>query len=161
MARELRRDPRARRAEAHELRQDHGVFGEQREIGRATMERELAEAVQRLEADDLEQQMEALRHFKQNNVLRVAAADVGGVYPLMIVSDHLTEIAEVSLRTLLRLARAHLTARHGAPQCRDDGKTFEPGFAIVGFGKLGGIELGYGSDLVLVFLHGCAGEELG
>src|SRR3569623_1465068 len=105
--------------------------------------------------------MEALRHFKQSNVLRVAAADVAGVYPLMIVSDHLTEIAEVSLRTLLRLARAHLTARHGAPQCRDDGKTFEPGFAIVGYGKLGGIELGYGSDLDLVFLHGSVGEELG
>src|SRR3569833_2156065 len=127
----------------------------------AALERELAEAVQRLEADDLEQQMEALRHFKQNNVLRVAAADEEGVYPLMIVSDHLTEIAEVSLRTLLRLARAHLTARHGAPQCRDDGKTFEPGFAIVGYGKLGGIELGYGSDLDLVFLHGSVGEELG
>lgn len=130
-------------------------------LDRAALKRELDQAVQRITADDLEQQMEVLRHFKQSKVLRVAAADVAGVYPLMIVSDHLTEIAEVSLGALLRLARAHLTARHGMPRCRDGERTFEPGFAIVGYGKLGGIELGYGSDLDLVFLHGSAGEELG
>ena len=130
-------------------------------LDRAALEHELDQAVQRIAADDLEQHMEALRHFKQSKVLRVAAADVAGVYPLMIVSDHLTEIAEVSLRALLRLTRAHLVERHGVPLCRDGDETVEPGFAIIGYGKLGGIELGYGSDLDLVFLHGSAGEELG
>jgi glutamate-ammonia-ligase adenylyltransferase len=121
----------------------------------------LAQDLARVNDEDLEQQMEVLRHFQQANVLRVAAADVAGVYPLMVVSDHLTEIAEVSIATALDLARTHLLARHGAPRCRIAGKAVEPGFAVIGYGKLGGIELGYGSDLDLVFLHGSDGEELG
>lgn len=130
-------------------------------LARADLQHELAGTVARVDADDLEQQMEVLRHFKETNVLRVAAADVEGVYPLMVVSDHLTEIAEISLAEVLRLARGHLTVRHGAPLCRAGGETFEPGFAIIGYGKLGGIELGYGSDLDLVFLYQSADEELG
>jgi glutamate-ammonia-ligase adenylyltransferase len=130
-------------------------------LARRALEDELAAALARLRADDLEQQMEVLRHFQQANTLRVAAADVAGAYPLMVVSDHLTEIAEVVLEAVLRLARRHLIDRHGPPCCRVDGKTVEPGFVIIAYGKLGGIELGYGSDLDLVFLHGSEGEELG
>jgi glutamate-ammonia-ligase adenylyltransferase len=130
-------------------------------LKRAALEAELAAALARVGAEDLEQQMEALRHFQQANVLRVAAADVAGVYPLMVVSDHLTEIAEVAIDAALRLARGHLVARHGQPRCRIEGEMVEPGFAVIGYGKLGGIELGYGSDLDLVFLHGSEGEELG
>ena len=130
-------------------------------LDRVALEAELAADLSRVGAEDLEQQMEALRHFQQANVLRVAAADVAGVFPLMVVSDHLTEVAEVALRAALRLAREHLIARHGAPRCRINGEITEPGFAIIGYGKLGGIELGYGSDLDLVFLHGSEGEELG
>ena len=130
-------------------------------LDRVALEAELSADLARLGAEDLEQQMEVLRHFQQANVLRVAAADVVGAYPLMVVSDHLTEIAEVSVNAALRLAREHLVARHGAPRCRIDGEITEPGFAVVGYGKLGGIELGYGSDLDLVFLHGSEGEELG
>jgi glutamate-ammonia-ligase adenylyltransferase len=107
---------------------------------------------------DLEQQMEALRHFKQANTLRVAAADVAGVFPLMVVSDHLTEIAEVILRAVYDLAWRHFVSKHGHPGCRVDGKRRPARFGIVGYGKLGGIELGYGSDLDLVFLHDSAGE---
>ena len=129
-------------------------------LNRGALEDELAADLARLGADDLEQQMEVLRHFQQANSLRVAAADVVGAYPLMVVSDHLTEIAEVVLQAVVRLARQHLIDRHGPPRCRIDGKEVEPGFAILGYGKLGGIELGYGSDLDLVFLHGSEGEEL-
>jgi glutamate-ammonia-ligase adenylyltransferase len=130
-------------------------------LKRQALEDELATDLARLGADDLEQQMEVLRHFQQANTLRVAAADVAGAYPLMVVSDHLTEIAEVVLQAVLRLARQHLIDRHGVPCCGIDGKEVEPGFAILAYGKLGGIELGYGSDLDLVFLHGSEGEELG
>lgn len=130
-------------------------------LERAALEGELNAELARLGVEDLEQQMEALRHFQQTNMLRVAAADVMGVYPLMVVSDHLTEIAEVSVGAALRLARDHLVRRHGTPRCRVGGTLVEPGFAIIGYGKLGGIELGYGSDLDLVFLHGSEGEELG
>ena len=100
--------------------------------------------------EDLEQEMEVLRHFVAANRLRVAAADVTGVIPLMIVSDYLTNIATVTLDATLKLAWRDLTERHGAPAGTDADNM---GFAIIGYGKLGGIELGYGSDLDLVFIH--------
>jgi [glutamine synthetase] adenylyltransferase / [glutamine synthetase]-adenylyl-L-tyrosine phosphorylase len=115
--------------------------------------------LQGLGEGDLEQQMEVLRQFKQTNYLRVAAADVSGAVPLMVVSDYLTEIAEVTLRAVLTLAYREISARYGRPWCVDAGTGREPGFAIVAYGKLGGIELGYGSDLDLVFLHDSRGEE--
>ncbi|MCF6362756.1 MAG: bifunctional [glutamate--ammonia ligase]-adenylyl-L-tyrosine phosphorylase/[glutamate--ammonia-ligase] adenylyltransferase [Gammaproteobacteria bacterium] len=102
---------------------------------------------------DLEQAMDALRQFKQAAVLRVAAADVMDAVPLMVVSDHLTYIAEVILEQVLELAWADLTRRYGRPSVADDSTSEEKGFAIVAYGKLGGIELGYGSDLDMVFLH--------
>ena len=123
-------------------------------LDRAGLEAELSHTLEQAEGD-LEQQMERLRHFKQTNVLRVAAADVSGVYPLMVVSDHLTEIAEVVLKQVVRLACLHLKERHGCPQCHgEDGQVNEPDFMVLAYGKLGGIELGYSSDLDLVFLHG-------
>ncbi len=123
-------------------------------LNRAALEAELNLALEQV-GDDLEQQMEALRHFKQANVLRVAAADVMGAFPLMVVSDHLTEIAEVVLAQVVRIAYLHLVKKHGRPQCKgQDGELHEPGFLVVAYGKLGGIELGYGSDLDLVFLQG-------
>jgi len=127
-------------------------------LDRHGLEAELEGDLAHVASDDLEQQMEVLRHFKQSNVLRVAAADVMGVLPLMRVSDHLTAIAEVVLSEVLKLAWNHLVVRHGEPRCRRRGKSVVPGFAIVAYGKLGGIELGYGSDLDLVFIHGSAGD---
>ncbi len=100
---------------------------------------------------DLEQEMERLRQFSQGNRLRVAAADIAGAIPLMVVSDYLSEIAEVSLAQVQASAWRDLTARYGYPG-RMPGRGH--GFAIIGYGKLGGLELGYGSDLDLIFLHG-------
>ncbi len=120
---------------------------------RAELERVLAPV-----ADDLEQAMERLRQFKRAQVLRVAAADLLGHAPLPRVSDYLTAIAETVLQAALDLAWRHLGARHGEPRCRVDGQWCRPGFAVIGYGKLGGIELGYGSDLDLVFLHDSRGE---
>ncbi len=100
---------------------------------------------------DQEQQMERLRLFVQSNMLRVASADITGVIPLMVVSDYLSEIAEVVSARVLSQAWHDLTARYGCPAGVAGG---ESGFAMIGYGKLGGLELGYGSDLDLVFLHG-------
>ncbi len=111
---------------------------------------------------DLEGQIEALCVFKQINTFRVAAADVAGILPLMRTSDYLTEIAEVVLGNVLDLAWAHLTAKHGRPSASLDGRPLARGFAVIAFGKLGGLELGYGSDLDLVFLHaGTDGQTSG
>lgn len=106
---------------------------------------------------DLEQEMEVLRQFKHANVLHVAAADVSQVMPLMIVSDHLTAIAEVSLRKVLALAWRDMAARYGEPRMQVEGVGHPAPFAIAAYGKLGGLELGYGSDLDIVFLHGSHG----
>jgi len=131
---------------------------------RAGLEAELRLMLEQA-GEDLEQQMEVLRHFKQANVLRVAAADVMGFFPLMIVSDHLTEIAEVVMQQVVSIAYQHLQTRHGRPLCLgDDGQQYEPGFLVVAYGKMGGIELGYGSDLDVVFLQGnynCGGHTDG
>lgn len=108
--------------------------------------------------DDLEYQVEELCILRQTQTLRVAAADVTGVLPIMRTSDYLSELAEVILGKVLDLAWAHLTARHGTPVCRLDGAPCGRGFAVIGYGKLGGLELGYGSDLDLVFLHAGSGR---
>lgn len=113
---------------------------------------ELRERLTRIPEDDLEQQMEALRHFKLAHRLRVAASEITGSLPLMKVSDYLTWLAEAILEQVLALAWRHTVARHGTPS-RPDGTLCDPGFIIVGYGKVGGIELGHGSDLDLVFIH--------
>jgi glutamate-ammonia-ligase adenylyltransferase len=113
----------------------------------------------RAPSDDLEYQIEQLCVFKEINVLRVAAADVTGALPLMRVSDHLSDIAETVLGEVVKMAYDHLREKHGAPACRLNGKICEKGFAVIAYGKLGGLELGYGSDLDLVFLHSGSKEK--
>ena len=113
---------------------------------------ELRQQLAHIPEDDLENQMETLRHFKMAHVLRVAAAQASCTLPLMKESDYLTWIAEVILEAVLAIAWRGLTAKYGMPTDAH-GQLCDPGFIIVGYGKLGGIELGPGSDLDLVFLH--------
>ncbi|MEZ5502781.1 MAG: bifunctional [glutamate--ammonia ligase]-adenylyl-L-tyrosine phosphorylase/[glutamate--ammonia-ligase] adenylyltransferase [Halioglobus sp.] len=110
---------------------------------------ELRQQVARLAVDDLEAQMDALRYFKASHVLRVAASELVGRLPVMQVSDKLTWIAEVILEQVLAVAWADLTSKYGQPERAGGG----PGFVVFGYGKLGGIELGYSSDLDLVFVY--------
>jgi len=110
-------------------------------------------------ADDLEQQMDRLRQFQQAAVLHVAAADIVSQRPVADIANHLTDIAEVVLERVLRLAWDHLMRRYGPPGYQWQGKRLKSHFAILGYGKLGGYELGYGSDLDLVFLHDSRGDE--
>lgn len=113
---------------------------------------ELRQHLSRIPEDDMEALMEALRYFRHANVLRVAASDIVAERHLMKVSDYLTYIAEVILESVMHSAWRDLTRRYGRPQLAS-GEPADPGFIIVGYGKLGGIELGYGSDLDLVFIH--------
>ncbi len=113
----------------------------------------LRQRMEQIPLDDLEYQIEQLCIFKQVNVLRVASADVTGTLPLMRVSDHLSDIAESILGEVVDLAWNHLVAKHGTPVVRLGDKNCGQGFAVIAYGKLGGLELGYGSDLDLVFLH--------
>ena len=101
----------------------------------------------------------ALRNFQQAATFRVAVTDLSGALPLMKVSDRLTDIAEVVLDGALQLARFELDEKHGRPTCVVDGKRREAQFAVIAYGKLGGLELGYGSDLDIIFLHDSQGSE--
>lgn len=114
---------------------------------------ELRDFLARIPEDDMEQQMEALRQFKQICILRIAAADIAGVLPVMKVSDHLTYLAEAIVESVVSQAWLQMTEKYGEPTHikERDGK----GFAVVGYGKVGGWELGYNSDLDIVFMHDC------
>jgi [glutamine synthetase] adenylyltransferase / [glutamine synthetase]-adenylyl-L-tyrosine phosphorylase len=121
---------------------------------KARLSDELRQALGRIPEEDEEAQLEALRVFKHAQVLHVAASDIAGTRHLMKVSDYLTFIAEVILEAVLAMAWKHLTRKHGFPERAEGGRAgHAPEFLVVGYGKLGGIELGYGSDLDLVFIH--------
>ncbi|KAB7627320.1 bifunctional [glutamate--ammonia ligase]-adenylyl-L-tyrosine phosphorylase/[glutamate--ammonia-ligase] adenylyltransferase [Alkalilimnicola sp. S0819] len=130
-------------------------------LKRDALAEELSHRLAGVDPLDQEQTMELLRLFQQTNTLRVAAADISGAVPLMVVSDYLTWLAEALVEQVLALAYAQISARYGRPRVEVDGERREPGFGIVAYGKLGGIELGYGSDLDLVFLYEAEGEPLG
>ncbi|MFV8385880.1 bifunctional [glutamate--ammonia ligase]-adenylyl-L-tyrosine phosphorylase/[glutamate--ammonia-ligase] adenylyltransferase [Vibrio parahaemolyticus] len=114
---------------------------------------ELRDFLARIPEDDMEQQMEALRQFKQICILRIAAADIAGVLPVMKVSDHLTYLAEAIVEAVVSQAWLQVSEKYGEPTHVKDreGK----GFAVIGYGKVGGWELGYNSDLDIVFMHDC------
>ncbi len=117
---------------------------------------ELAAELQRRCADfgpdDTEAAMDMLRRYQKEITLRIAAADLVEALPLVQVSDRLTWLAEAIVAQALEFAWAEMRALYGQP-LRSDGEA--AGFAVIAYGKLGGIELGYGSDLDLVFLHDC------
>ncbi len=100
------------------------------------------------QAGDTEQQMDSLRRFKQVQTLRLLAQDVAGRLTLERLSDHLSCLADTLLAETLKRCWAGLKTRH----------MDTPRFAIIGYGKLGGKELGYASDLDLVFLYDDASD---
>ena len=113
---------------------------------------QLQQLEKRIDHNDLEALMIALRQFKQVNVLRIAAADIMGVIPLMVVSDYLTYLAESIVEFVVAHEWKMLVEKHGyPPECNDE----KTNFAVIGFGKLGGLELGYSSDLDMVFVYDC------
>jgi len=101
--------------------------------------------------DDTEWQMDALRHFKHAQTFRLLAQDLAGALTIERLADHLSALADIVLDATLRACwrqMAGATAMPAAPQ-----------FAIVAYGKLGGKELGYASDLDLVFIYDVAGDD--
>ena len=95
-------------------------------------------------ADDRERRMILLRELHQAQVFRLLAQDLAGLLTVERLADHLSALADLVLEVTLEAAWAELPRRHakGAPR-----------FAVIAYGKLGGKELGYASDLDIVFLH--------
>jgi len=127
--------------------------------GRTELARELALQMEQLHEDDPEHQVEALRHFQRAAVFRVAVADLTGRLPVMQVSDRLTEIAELLVEQAMELGWRQISTQFGVPMCGEPVERRPVRIAATGYGKLGGIELGYASDLDLVFLHDSEGER--
>lgn len=111
---------------------------------RASLARETARL-----GGDVERVIDHLRHFKQRHVLRFTVADLEGELPVMALSDELSALADVILDVTLAEAAASLGL---GPRRGDHGPALA-GLCIVGYGKLGGKELGYGSDLDIIFLY--------
>jgi len=120
--------------------------------GKAVLQEELMQQLLRIDPDNFEEQMETLRYFKQSHTLQVAAAQISGRLTVMKVSDYLTFTAEAVLEQVLALSWQYLVRKHGYP-VNKSGRHGEMDFVVIGYGKLGGIELSYISDLDLVFLH--------
>ncbi len=130
--------------------------------GEVTKDELAAELDQRLgieEAADSESRIQVISQYQRATMFRIAVADFNGSLPIMKVSDGLTWLAETVLDEALRVAWQDLATRHGHPCYVVDGIRHEAGFGIVGYGKLGGLELSYGSDLDIVFLHDSRGSE--
>ncbi|MEM9172835.1 MAG: bifunctional [glutamate--ammonia ligase]-adenylyl-L-tyrosine phosphorylase/[glutamate--ammonia-ligase] adenylyltransferase, partial [Pseudomonadota bacterium] len=127
---------------AHEARFDA--------LSRDALQAALAEAQAGSDAA-LEAQMQAIVRFGRAGLFRIAVADIVAELPLMQVSDRLSDLAELSLAAVLSLAWTELTTKFGSPASESIDATH--GFAIIAYGKLGGLELGYGSDLDIIFLH--------
>ncbi len=125
---------------------------------RAGLARELQLRMEQLTEDDPERQVEALRHFQSAALFRIAVADLSGAMALMQVSDRLTDVAELIVEQALELAWRQMTAQFGVPTCAEAGAARTVNICALGYGKLGGMELGYSSDLDLVFLHDSRGE---
>jgi len=119
----------------------------------------LDDAVETADPGDLDRVMDVLRNFKHQQVLRVAACDLMANFPIAEVSNHLTWIAEIIVTKALALAWRDLVAKHGRPRTAREGARFSVGFGVIAYGKLGGLELGYGSDLDLVFVHDRSGPN--
>ena len=116
----------------------------------AAYRNELQQSLLRVEPDDHELQIHTLRQFKLAQHFRIAAADILDFLPIAQVSDKLTVLAETLLEQVVHHAWQQIAEKHGVPPNTSAQAT---GLAIIGYGKLGGIELSYSSDLDIVFIH--------
>ncbi len=92
---------------------------------------------------DVERQMDTMRHFKHASVFRLAAQDINDELALETLSDYLSALAELILSVSLETIWPYIKGKHMEI----------PKFAVIGYGKLGGKELGYASDLDIIFLY--------
>ena len=126
-------------------------------ITAASMREDLNQRLERAGSADSEQKVENLGKFQRAALFRIAVADFSGNLPIMKVSDRLTELAEIVLTYALDVAWADLASKHGEPCFTAEQGQRKAGIGVVGYGKLGGMELSYRSDLDLVFLHNSSG----
>jgi [glutamine synthetase] adenylyltransferase / [glutamine synthetase]-adenylyl-L-tyrosine phosphorylase len=126
---------------------------------RATLAADLEQRMDGVDEGEEERLIEALRQFQRAAIFRLAVADLLARLPVMQVSDRLTDVAELIIERALRLTWQQLTPTLGVPMCGEGPARRRASLCVIGYGKLGGMELGYASDLDLVFLHDSSGAQ--
>jgi glutamate-ammonia-ligase adenylyltransferase len=126
---------------------------------RAALAADLEQRMNGVDEADEEQLIERLRHFQRAAIFRLAVVDLLSRLPVMQVSDRLTDVAELIIERALSLTWQQLTPTLGVPMCGEGSARRNVSLCVVGYGKLGGMELGYASDLDLVFLHDSGGAQ--
>jgi glutamate-ammonia-ligase adenylyltransferase len=127
------------------LREDQVLLEKGKDAFRSEIEERLGIVDPALPVDDvLERQLGELRRYKNEEVLRIAIHDIAGTIDLASVATQLTDLAEACLERCLALAEHEARAKGVLPPAR---------LCVLGMGKLGGRELGYHSDLDLIFLY--------
>jgi [glutamine synthetase] adenylyltransferase / [glutamine synthetase]-adenylyl-L-tyrosine phosphorylase len=123
----------------------------------------LDETMAQLSVEDLEMQMDSLRQFKRAHVLHIAAAELTDNLTVEKASDYLGAVADTLVNKTLAVAWDFVSRKHGKPQFipNQQSTPIDAGFCIVGYGKAGGIELSYSSDLDIVFIHdSCDAQQI-
>ena len=129
-------------------------------LSREMIGQELNMRLLRVDPDDPEHLTEVMVQFARGLAFRVAVFEIRAEIPLMQVSDQLTWIAEAVVSEVLRYAYSEMATKHGQPVRIGDNREDALGLSILGYGKLGGLEMSYESDLDLVFVHGIDPDQL-
>jgi glutamate-ammonia-ligase adenylyltransferase len=132
--------------------------GDQNRFDKAILLQRLQQQLANIEGDT-ELELDSLRLFKREQTLVIACAELAEEIDANQVSRYLSELAEVVLESVYQLAEKALQKQFGIPECSVAGARRKANFAIVGYGKLGGFEMHYQSDLDLIFLHDSEGEQ--
>lgn len=126
-----------------------------------SIEEQRAELSQRLAAyeDNYEMQLDVLRRFRNEEFLRIAFNDLQDSAALASSTQQLSTLAQVCLEQAVRLAQDEMLSRFGLPgSLTTEGVWQQAEFAVLGLGKLGGMELNYHSDLDIIFIYDGPGQ---
>jgi glutamate-ammonia-ligase adenylyltransferase len=136
------------------------------QAGRARTHRTAAELrafaddqLRQIDADDEERQWSQLAELKLSQVLRIGLADIAGELEPESVCLELSHLADVVLQEGFAIVSRGMRERHGVPRSATTGEPV--GLAVLGLGKLGSRELGYASDLDIIFVYGDDGDSDG
>ncbi len=132
--------------------------GDQQRFDKSELQQRLHTQLDNVEGD-AELELDSLRLFKREQTLVIASAELAREIDMIQVGRYLSELAEVVLEAVYRLASRSLQQKYGIPQYSVDGKRHEANLGIIGYGKLGGYEMHYQSDLDIIFLHDSNGEQ--
>ena len=131
--------------------------GDAQRFDKALLLKRLQQQLATIEGDT-ELELDSLRLFKREQTLVIASAELAQEIDANQVCHYLCDLAEVVLEAVYQLAGKELQRQYGEAECIDADDRRNANFAIVGYGKLGGYEMHYQSDLDLIFLHDSCGE---